>query len=195
MQTIKFKKEGILFYIHKFMYKKNPQDTCGYKRQLIFSFILIIVTIHASIIRGMLNIFFKEFRESNDNWGLLNHFLWLLASAVCLFLGYELLEIYFDFIWWTQLSFYEIIIHSFIPFLIGLITIVLVLLSLILIGIILYFSCTYSVKFIRWIGTGIGNKMSEYDIDFNPFENVETSQIGVLYISTKEKWCKLIKWT
>lgn len=194
MKAITFKQSGLLFYIHKFMYKRNPQDTCGYKRQLIFSFIMIIVTIHASIIRGLLNIFFKDFREDRYNWGLINHFLWIFASAVSLFIGYELLEKYFDFIWWTQLPFYEIIIHSFIPFTIGLILIIIIISLLLIIGVIIYYAWKYSVQFLRWIGEGIGNQMSKHNIDFNPFENVETLQIGVLYLSWKDRLCKRITW-
>ena len=184
MQLTEFKRQGILYYLHKFLYKYDAKDTCEYRAQLIISFIVIIVTIHASLLRSML-FMFKQLRQDDEYWGIKNHILFTILSILFFVVGGSIIKenpSYFNFIISENTPF---IILSFIAVLLGFITILLIL------GII---ALVISIVYYGYIGISYILRKITIKTNFHPFKGIENSQAGVLYDSWKERWCKRIYW-
>lgn len=190
MQTVKFKQSGILFYLHKILFVNNPKDTCTYKFQLIVSFITAMVTIHATVIRIILFLI-PSLREDDDNWGIKMHFIAIMTAVLTLIVGHAMMEdsgIFNDFIYWSEINLFTFtaIMYSFLTQLIGLVTCIIGLAAIALIIGIFY----YTYKALSWITRGITSTLPPITND----KGEPNTQIGVLYTSTKEKWCKIITW-
>jgi len=189
MKAIEFKRKGLLYYLHKFIYKNDPQDTCTYKGQLIISFIVCSLTLHATILRSVL-MSFKQIRKDDDYWGYKFHFAFVMSSILFILVGEISMEnnsIIHDFIYWHHLSFIEMIYYSFITMFIGIIVMLVVGIGLTIIGLIIFGGYLLIEIIYNKIKPLFPKKEYKYK------EEPET-QFGVLYKSIKEKWCKRIIW-
>lgn len=187
MQTIKFKKEGILYHFHKFLYKKDPEDTCTYKRQLIITFIMCIVTLHTAILRTIISLI-PFTRKDVSFRGIQTYFFLFALSILAILIGHILIEqsiIIEDFIYWSKLSTIELYLHSFIAFFMGAI---LVSLFALLGSFIIYIIMKIYERYFEYKSFSIVGKLRDV-IDRDP-----ETQVGVMYTSLKEKWCKKIDW-
>jgi hypothetical protein len=194
MKAIEFKRKGLLYYIHKFGFKRDPNDTCSYKAELIICFCLVLVTIHASVLRA---IFFlvPKYRKDKDGWGAKNHLGFFLIMFLSFLVGHtftEKMAFIPDLINWHLLvdnqQWMKFILLVFPVTFIGTIGIALLLGVIVLTVGILYYTYVGAV----WVW----NKMLSPVINptyINDDDEPET-QLGVLYQSAKEKWCKRIKW-
>jgi hypothetical protein len=190
MKAIEFKKKGLLYYLHKFLYVKNPEDTCSYKGQLILSFIVCLVTIHATILRVPL--FLSKYIRKNTGhyaYGVRIQIIFYLLSIMSLIVGYTIIEdapFINDFIYWSELSLMQLFLNSFIALLIGAGFIISVFSVL---GILVYILNTIYILFGKFFNI-IREKLPKRNTaKIKPY-----TQIGVLYLSAKEKWCKRITW-
>lgn len=190
MQTIKFKKKGILYYLHKITFKTDSGDTCTYKGQLILSFIIAIVTIHATLLRGLFHLIPAIRKDGKDYTGIKTQILFTVVVVVSGIVGQTFIEKGFiinDFIHWHLIdSLFMFYIYITITIFIGLLVVALVLLIIVIvigIGYLIYKGISWVLRKIRNITPSVTNDFGE-----------PTTQIGILYVSTKEKWCKLITW-
>jgi hypothetical protein len=187
MENVEFKKKGLLYFLHKILYRKNPDNTCAYKKQLIFSFIASLLTIHIVIFRLLL--WARLGTYDREHHGIRVHsFFGLIAMLLFIvgFAGIESSQIVNDFINWHELSLIQIYLHSFIPILFG--TVVMGLVGGI-VGLLVWMIYTIVTKISTFVHT--------YTININLFNNDEglpNTQIGVLYQGAKERWCKKITW-
>lgn len=189
MEAINFKRRGLLYHLHSMVFTEDPKDTCTYKVNLSIAFCILLVTIHATLLRSILFLS-KSYRDDSRHKGLVSHFIFCLFSIISIHFGIFIIEetpIIPDFIIWSQLYTLELIIYSIISMFIGVLTIIIVLGILTLaIGVLILFSQGLSY---------IWGKISPF---INPsYLNIEgdsKTQLGVLYRSAKEKWCKRINW-
>ena len=191
MESVEFKKSGLVYYLHAMIFKHDPEDTCTYKRNLIITFCTLLVSIHATILRGLVFFFFKNIRDEYEYRGIVNHLSFLAVSGFSLMVGIKIVEdVSFipDFIHWHELSTLGIFAHTFLAVFIGLISIAIFFALAALVVVILVF--TY--KGVEWVYL---RKISPVvDPTYMNDKGNPKTQFGVLYQSAKERWCKRINW-
>ena len=188
MKSVTYKESGPLYFLHKIMFKKNAPDTCSYKRELIISAIVFLVTLHASILRLLFWAFPKN-RHDSDTYGFKSQGLSLFLTFTCILVGYAVVEeapIINDFIYWHELSLFEIYLNSFAVMGIGAIT--LSIAGAIIVGI-----CFIVFTLFEIISNGF-NVIRDMAPPLTNDEGEPRTQIGLIYKSAKERWCKKIDW-
>jgi hypothetical protein len=193
MQTISFKKRGFFYHLHKFLYKSDPEDTCTYRKELIIVGITCLFTLHVAIIKGILNLFPSIRNESNLH-GIGFYAIFMAISLILTIMGVVVCEeIFPEYIYWSKLSLIDAYFASYLALFTGILVFILVLSSVAGAVGLIYFTCSY-------IDNHILNKIELPFIEtiadkYNDILKREPeTQIGVLYASLKEKWCKKIKW-
>ena len=184
MEKITFKKRGFLYYLTKLFYYKDPKDTCTYRWQIILSIIIGTLLLPITLLRAIPNLD-DDFKRNSGNHGAQSLFLatmlFVLGNVVFVAslqeLGYISEE--FNLFQLTLIEFYAI---SFMGALLGLFCIALA--ASILGGII------YGIY---WIYKKLKFKPINIHVLTND-EGEPVTQLGTLYLSFKEKWCKLINW-
>ncbi len=189
MENVTFKKEGFWFTLYTLLYgKKNlPEDTCTYRRGLIFSVLLAIsilpVTIFRLIWRGivyLVNKFWDWNWEYTDGYPgyVAAGFMLIFPTAVGSGISSDAPELL-----GTLLN----DLHLFYYWLIGMVFLAMTF---------LFFLISYSVvQGIVWLYKSIKYKYRDYmDIINYKEEEQPQSMVTVLYKSWKEKYCKKISW-
>ena len=182
MEKINFKRTGILYYLHKFAYVKDPEDTCTYKRQLILSLVLYLTTLPISIMRTI-TFLFPSIRKDAYSWhGFKMHVGFMLLGFVGWVVGFSVIEKeYFpNFVHWHKISYLEMMLYFILHATIGLI--ILTVIGAVISGVIY---CV--VSFGQYVIKNIEIPLTKDDGEPN-------TQVGVMYKSAKEKWCKPINW-
>tara|TARA_R110000796_G_scaffold59568_2_gene137411 strand:+ start:1931 stop:2500 length:570 start_codon:yes stop_codon:yes gene_type:complete len=188
MKSVTFKESGPLYFLQKIMFKKNAPDTCSYKRELIISAIVFLVTLHASILRLLFWAFPKN-RHDSDTYGFKSQVVSLCFSLVFVFIGYAIVEdfpIVDDFIHWHELSLLGIYLNTFVVMGIGAITFAIA--GGIIVGI-----CFIVFTLFEIISNGF-NSIRDMTPPLTNDEGEPRTQIGLIYKSAKERWCKKIDW-
>lgn len=193
MKAIEFKRKGLLYYIHKFGFSQDPDDTCAYKGELMITAMLILLTIHASVVRAIFFLF-PSIRNSYSSWGSKIHLLFFLITFLSLLFGHILCEDAIpgmDFIHWHELfnnnEWVSAFFLTFFVMLVGMIT-----LAIISIIIALMVGAVYGIiQIFKWIWKKTSPVVNPKFINA---DGEPSTQFGVLYYSVKEKWCKRINW-
>lgn len=189
MEAIKFKEAGILYHLHRFIYKENAENTCQYRAHLIICFITYFVFIHASLIRTIFFLF-PRYRNSESSAGIGPYFNFLLVSFLGVIIGFHAFEkelFLNDIIVWRSLELSQVITYSFGIMLYGVAIIATLVISA---GIAIW------LIYQLWRGSSwaASKTFSPMKPLFVTKEGEPATQIGVLYKGAKEKWCKKIKW-
>lgn len=185
MESINFKRKGILYNLHNFFYKEDAEDTCTFKSHLIIAFILYVVTIYGSLLRT-LAFMLPGYRADRDNYGFAAHLIFVVISLLAIVAGHAIVEngIITDFIWWHKLSYFEGFLWSFVAFFIGMCAVASFGLAIVIAGSIIY----YTFQGISWLWNLLPH------IDLTDAYGEPNTKVGVLYAGAKEKWCKRINW-
>lgn len=187
MKAINFKRQGVLYYLHKFLFKDNPEDTCTYRGHLIICTIMCGVTLHATLLRSILFIFEEE-RNNKSNWGILPHLFAMFVAYSCIIIGVFVLEgTPYDYINWHEISIFKMCLLSFIPMFVGIIFFIIIITIAVIIGGIIYYVGLLGSKLLVVINRPI-KKL------YITSEGEPRTQAGILYNSWKDKLCKRIDW-
>lgn len=162
-------------------------DTCTYKKELVFSIIVSLVTLHATILR-MIYFAFPQNRIDRDYFGLKMHLMAIFVAAMSVGLGASMIENSFlpDFVFWHNIPLIEVYLYSFIALAIGMVTIA--------IGLgVAYLFCIALYAVYQLLMKGF-YKIKAVAPSLEDENGEPNTQIGVLYQSAKERWCKKIDW-
>tara|TARA_R110000796_G_scaffold146955_3_gene263699 strand:- start:4676 stop:5251 length:576 start_codon:yes stop_codon:yes gene_type:complete len=190
MTSVEFKRNGLLYWAHSMVMMNEPKDTCTYKRNILFTICVLLVTIHATVLRSVPYLF-KNHRSDYNNQGLKSHLVFILFSFLSILVGYSIIEgggVIPDFIYWTKLSILSVFGYSFIAMFMG-ILVVGVFIGLACLGVFLLLNL---MRGLVWVWNKIASSAivpSYLNRDGEP-----ETQLGVVYQSYKEKWCKKINW-
>lgn len=198
MQTIEFKRQGILYFLRKHFWINDPVDTCQYKGHLIISIITILMTFPVFIIRNIIYAFiylFIDYLESElkEMEGLKTYIMCFLFTITMLVCGVGVIEggnfLFDDFIYWHKLSWLSKYLYSYVALGVGIIGFLILIIGFLIALAIIYLIWTYILETVIFSVTrAVGNEFDYYD-----GEEPKT-QVGTLYRSAKERWCKKINW-
>ena len=181
MKTIEFKSKGLLYILYSMFYTSDAKDTCQYRGGLIISIITAIVAPWAVIVYFIFMI--PSIRPSRSDQGIRLLLLSFILAITTTAVGIGFLERLYDIIHWHELTGMEVYFNAFIPFIIGV--------SLVIIS----GSIVSGLIWVIWKAFGlIPWPTVKLPRLLNKNTGKPINQIGVIYLSWKEKWCNKITW-